>query len=141
MSMDKNARKLLERSFDTALNSRQQAELDTALATSPTLRAQREALACIRDAASDLAKQGFGPFFSERVMAVVTAESVPRHALTSELLTVFKPVALAALVALAVLAPLGGRALYESVSAQQTLVSVADGAYALDLEEVLCQTE
>jgi hypothetical protein len=59
-----------------------------------------------------------------------------------DLFTVFKPVALAGLVALAVLVPLGGRALYESVSGQeQTLTDMAQSAYALEMEEVLCQTD
>ncbi len=138
--MDTRMRELLIRSFDAALSGKQRRELDAALASSEELRVERDRLLALRAGAAESASPGFGPYFAERVMAQVSA--VGERSLAADLFTVFRPVALAATIALLVLVPFGGRTLYESLSGQeQSLVSVAQSAYALDVEEVLCQTE
>jgi anti-sigma factor RsiW len=140
--MNPKMRELLVMSFDTELSASRRQQLDAALASSEELRAERDALVAMRASAAATAAAGFGPYFAERVMAQVSAAGEPERSMLFDLFTVFKPVALAGLVALAVLVPLGGRALYESVSGQeQTLTDMAQSAYALEMEEVLCQTD
>lgn len=142
--MKRTIQELLYRSYDTELSAGEQTRLDKALADSPSLRRERDEIAALRDAASSSATPGFGPFFADRVMAAVESEAatVSDMPLFADLLTIFKPVAVAALLVLAVLIPIGGRTLIESLAADnQSLTSAAQSAYALDLEDMLCQTE
>jgi len=139
--MDTNARELLYRSFDAALNDAEKARLDAALASSSELRSERDLIAALRRAAPHTAAPGFGPWFAQRVMAHVAAAQ-RESTLVSGLLTAFKPVAIAAAVALAILAPFAGGGLLESLSGREpSLTAAAQSAYALAMEDELCQRE
>jgi hypothetical protein len=141
--MDDKARRLLYRSFDTPLGDADRAYLDKALKGSDELRREKDAIAALRRGASDSAAESFGPFFAERVMAGVSALQQARpQSLFADLLVAFRPVAVAAGIALAALAPFGIGTVLESLRpADESLADMARTAYTLDLEEMLCQTE
>jgi hypothetical protein len=142
--MNRKARKLLQRSFDVDLRARERAILERALAESEELRRERDELAALRRETSQLKAASFGPFFAERVMANVQAlqrEQAERF-LAADLVAAFKPVAIVVILALAALAPFSVRTIYESLSqTNESLVTMAQTAYALDMEGMLCQTK
>jgi hypothetical protein len=140
MTMDTTMRDLLYRSLDAELSAADRARLDAALKESAELRNERDQLVAIRTGAAAAREGGFGPYFAERVMTHVT--SVPQPGMLPELLAVFRPVALASVVLLAALVPVAGRTLMESLSTPaRTLTSIAQEAYALDLEDIVCQAD
>jgi hypothetical protein len=140
--MNGKARRLLYRSLETTLSSPDARILEEALASSEELRRERDVLVRVRSEAPIARAESFGPFFADRVMANVTAEAREARSLFGDLVAVFKPVAFAAGLALALLAPLGARPLYESLTQpKQPLVSMAESAYALEVEDMLWETE
>ncbi len=139
--MNSKARKLLYRSLDSTLSARDAEVLEEALASDEDLRLERDVLMRVQSEARERA-ESFGPFFTDRVMANVAAEARAPRPLFGDLMAVFKPVAVAAGVALAVLAPLGARPLYESLTQpEEPLISMAESAYALDVEDMIWETE
>jgi hypothetical protein len=141
--MDTKIRELLYRSFDTQLAPRQSARLEAALRADQSLREERDRIAALRASAATTAADGFGPFFSERVMAHVTAQaSSEASELPSALVASFKPIAIAVGIAVAALSPFAVPVLVESVTATEpTLTTMAQQTYAVELEDVLCQQE
>jgi anti-sigma factor RsiW len=92
--MKKNAHtQLLLRSFDEALSAEAQAMLDTALAASPELRAEKARLEALREALAGQ-EYAFRPFFATRLMARLQRE---RETWASSLPFAFRRIALPAL--------------------------------------------
>jgi hypothetical protein len=142
--MNPRAHTLLRRALDIDLSARERAVLESALGESAELRREQEEFAALRRMAPQLRAESFGPFFAERVLASV--ETLQRERterfLTADLAAAFKPVAIAAILALAALAPLSVRTIYESLSqTNESLVTMAQTAYILDMEGMLCQTK
>jgi hypothetical protein len=65
---------LLYRSFDSGLSSREQQQLDKALAGSAELRAERDRITAMREAVRSSAAGSFKPFLAERVMQRIGGE-------------------------------------------------------------------
>jgi hypothetical protein len=71
--MSKKILKLLYRSFDQDLSSKEHKLLDKALESSPELRQEKERIASQRRALEESGAQSFSPFFTERVINRITS--------------------------------------------------------------------
>ena len=69
--MEERILELLYRSMDGELTQEETADLESALASSPELRREREELLALRGLVSTSAARSFGPFFPERVMKTI----------------------------------------------------------------------
>jgi hypothetical protein len=95
---------LLYRSFDSELTAEEQKRLERALVESEDLERERDRLARLRGVVGGGTHASFGPYFAERVLGRITSsESNGRESFVSSLVTVFRPVALAASLLAAVL--------------------------------------
>ncbi len=94
--MNDKHKELLYRSFDAPLSDTEQKDLELALAESEELRSEKAALLRMRESLADSAPSGFGPFFSERVMARIRAEEASPEVLWQSVRSLFRWVAAAA---------------------------------------------
>jgi len=96
--MGRRLLKLLFRSLDSELSSPDRARLEAGLRESEELRRTRTEILAVRRAAADSAAGKFGPGFADRVLAAARAGGRPEpvEPVFEALLTVFKPVAVAA---------------------------------------------
>ncbi len=96
--MGRRLLKLLFRSLDSELSSPDRARLEAGLRESEELRRRRTEILAVRRAAADSAAGKFGPGFADRVLAAARAGGRPEpvEPVFEALLTVFKPVAVAA---------------------------------------------
>jgi anti-sigma factor RsiW len=72
--MDERMLEMLYRSFDGELDPDERAELESALASSPDLRRERDELLAMRGRVASSAAGSFRPFFAERVMRNIREE-------------------------------------------------------------------
>lgn len=104
--MNNKMLKLLYRSFDDMLTSKQQQQLEEALLKSKELREEKEQIIAMRTTISDSATQSFKPFFAEKVMRRIrTLQKKQRSQETffDSLFYVFKSMAIAATILLILL--------------------------------------
>lgn len=103
--MDKKIIELLNRSFDSILTKVQQNELDEALQKSHELREEKESLIRLRKRISGNAGQTFSAFFADKVMAKITSNRTESNEerFFESLISVFRPVAIAAAMLLVIL--------------------------------------
>lgn len=100
--MNHSTRDLLYRSLDDSLSDIEQKQLDESLAESSELRDEYDQLVSIRRLISDNAPTGFEPWFAQRVLHRVSGSTTmadPESALISQLVIMFRRVAIAATVA------------------------------------------
>jgi len=91
--MDKKRLELLYRSFDSALNENEKAELAHALSSDEELREEQRKLHVLRTALAKSAVSSFQPFFAERVANRI-ARPVQREYFYGELSAIFRRVLL-----------------------------------------------
>lgn len=129
--MNKKIIELLYRSFDEELAPNERQRLDDALAKSAALREEKERMTAMRAMISDSSKKSFHPFFAEKVMRRLRqAESDPETFLDS-LISVFRPVAFAAIIILIMLIS------YNLNKTENYSLAGALGEHQVTLEEVI----
>jgi anti-sigma factor RsiW len=131
--MNEQMLNLLYRSLDGELSPTDQRRLDEALAQSDVLREEKDRVLAMRESLSAGAAQSFKPFFAERVINRLTAESEGRGAETflESLSYVFRRVAFAG--ALAVIA----LAIFNIVTSDTVSATAALGVPEITIEEVI----
>jgi hypothetical protein len=106
---NKKIRELLYRSFDDHLTVEEEEKLTEALAKSKELREERDQLSTLRKVVVTGATDSFKPFFVERVMRGISLEkkgTPEREPFFKSLFTVFRPIAVAAVILIIVLVSL-----------------------------------
>ena len=100
--MNGRLHKLLLKSFDTELLLHEKTELENALANSEDLRKAQQELSNLRSALNVKSDRSFAAGFEERVMYRISG--LNENNLTSGLMTLFRPIAIAAVVLIIVVA-------------------------------------
>ena len=100
--MDEHLHNLLLKSFDSDLTSEENDMLEKALDASEELRSEKTQLQNMRIILHDKASKSFRPGFEERVMARI--KTTIEEDLTSMLFRIFRPVAVAAIMLIILLA-------------------------------------
>ena len=102
--MSRQALDLLYKSFDAALTENELRVLEKALTESAALRKEKERIEDVRTRIAVTAQHSFYPGFADRIMNQIAREKVenPSDLFFESLITVFRPVAIAALVLIGV---------------------------------------
>lgn len=101
--MDKKILNLLYRSLDSELTDHEKQVLEQALNRSAELRREKQRIENIRSQLAASGSQKFQPFFAERIVNQIKARHASVNApesLFDSLITIFKPVAVAAILVL-----------------------------------------
>ena len=133
---DRKIVRLLYRSFDEKLPDKKQKVLNNALAASKELRQESLELKRLRTQLALSGKVSFGPYFTERVIAHVEAKEYVWD-FSSSLIAAFKPLAIAGVIALALLAPLNLRSFNLHLSGKHSVEKIIEQVHILYIEELL----
>ncbi len=110
--MNEKDLELLYRSFDDRLTREEREPLDRALASSEELRAEKERITAVRNSIASSSAASFEPFFAERVMKRIRCLGRTDNGADlffASLYRMFRPLALAAAVAVIILISLNLR--------------------------------
>ncbi len=132
--MNKEMIDMLYRSLDSDLSVQEREQLDRALAESAELRAEQKQLLAMRGSIKTGTAESFGPFFAERVMNKVKAETgdeIGLHEMFESLTTVFRRVAVVGAVAVIALV-----ALNLNASEDKTFAAAFGVTEDADIEEL-----
>jgi len=135
--------KLLYKSFDSSLTSKEQKNLNQGLDDSSALREEKEKIKLMRQGLMDQKQNSFTSFFAERVMNQIQSDrnqQVQQESVFDSLITLFRPIAITTAMILIILVSYNLKKTENYTLAgalgqeQVTLEQVMDPTYMLTME-------